>query len=427
MSSKRLEHWLFLWFYLTPKILNCPFIHRLASKGLLWKVRHDLPYPIERSPRHSSVRNKTMLKSSWGRSCAKPLGLPLSLANLPDHHSSSSSTQSAFSDRRAAWASALLVGKDLHPTREMMRWGLVSEQFSGGLKWREHTDPCLLFLFVCLFRESSSPGYLQRVLQQELGWKWETNSWRWALAYSVLPFLPFSGMYSQSAGWSHDLSASLRWMGWTSTRRNTTQLWKPCEAPAPQFRWRCYGSIWWNQRTPSPPRRWGQKTTTSRGRDAAAAWPSTWSRPPADLSSDSPPAWSEMTRGWDSASPAAKAPPLTVQGTWWDSHGVLAVTAKQEQVKSFSRSIIQDVKVRRQANRCWSIRLVINCIRLGSSRPRRSAVSKETEIWIARLTPDRPAVARWEEEYIRLSGVMHYGSRSSTSAKKKNLGYPFAV
>lgn len=126
------------------------------------------------------------------------------------------------------------------------------------------------------------------------------------------------------------LSVFLRWMEWTSMRRNTTQLWKLCEAPAPRFLWPCYGSTWWNQRTPSPPRRWGLKTTTSPGRGVAAAWPSTWSPPPADLSSDSTPAWSEMTRGWDSASPVAKAPRLTVQETWWDSRSFSLVIGYQK-------------------------------------------------------------------------------------------------
>lgn len=108
-------------------------------------------------------------------------------------------------------------------------------------------------------------------------------------------------------------------MVWTSTRQNTTQLLKLCEALVQQFPWRCYGNIWWNQRTPSPLRRWGRKTTTSHGRDAAVALPSTWSQPPVDLSSDSPPASSEMTRGLDSASPVVKALRLTVQETWWDT------------------------------------------------------------------------------------------------------------
>lgn len=118
-------------------------------------------------------------------------------------------------------------------------------------------------------------------------------------------------------------------MVWTSMRQNTTQLSKRCEAPGRQFLWRCYVNIWWNQRTPSPPRRWGQRTTTSHGRGAAAASPSTWSQPPADLSSASPPAWSEMTRGLDSASPVVKAPHLTVQETRWDSNAILLPQGKQ--------------------------------------------------------------------------------------------------
>lgn len=65
------------------------------------------------------LRNKTMLKSNFRMS--EPKLLVLTLSNRPDHHSPSFSTQSPFNDKQVVWASALLVGKDLHLTREMMR------------------------------------------------------------------------------------------------------------------------------------------------------------------------------------------------------------------------------------------------------------------------------------------------------------------
>ncbi len=107
-------------------------------------------------------------------------------------------------------------------------------------------------------------------------------------------------------------------MGWTSTKQNITRQLKLSAALVLQFLWQCCGSEWWSQRTPSPPRRWGQRTTISRGRDGAAVSPSTWRRLPAGLNNGSPPAWSETTRGWDSASQGARAPHPTAQETRWD-------------------------------------------------------------------------------------------------------------
>lgn len=114
------------------------------------------------------------------------------------------------------------------------------------------------------------------------------------------------------------LIVCLRWMEWTSMKQNITQQLKLFVALVLQFPWQCYGSVWWSQRMPSPPRHCGQRMTTSRGRDGAVASPSTWRRLPAGLSSDSPPAWSETTRGWDSASQGVKAPRPTAQETRWD-------------------------------------------------------------------------------------------------------------
>ena len=101
-------------------------------------------------------------------------------------------------------------------------------------------------------------------------------------------------------------------------RQNITQQLKLSVAPAPQFPWRCCGSVWWSQRTPSLQRRWGRRMTISHGRDGAADLPSTWRQLLAGPTSGSPPAWSETTRGWDSASQGAKAPHPTVLETRWE-------------------------------------------------------------------------------------------------------------
>lgn len=106
-------------------------------------------------------------------------------------------------------------------------------------------------------------------------------------------------------------------MEWTSTKLSITQQWKLSAAPVLQSPWRCCGSAWWNQRTPSPPRRWGPRTTTSHGRGGAAALPSIWRTVQVGRGSGSPPASSVMTRGWDSALQGGKAPRRTAQGTRW--------------------------------------------------------------------------------------------------------------